>query len=83
MNRTVDFISKDKPAAALRWAKEVYRKVSRLKRFPRSGRVVPEFGREEVREILIGNYRVIYKIEKTVFILAVHHGAKTLKSPAA
>jgi len=39
------------------------------------GRVVPEFKREEIREIFIFNYRMIYRIEKfQVSILAFIHG---------
>jgi toxin ParE1/3/4 len=78
LNRITDLIAKDKPTAALQWAKEVHQKVFRLGSFPKSGRIVPEFGRNEIREILIGDYRVIYKIEKEVAILTIFHGAKHL-----
>lgn len=76
LNLIVDFIGRDKKEAALQWARRIHRKVSRLQRFPKSGRVVPEIGREEVREILIGDYRVVYKIGLQVSILTVFHGAK-------
>ena len=69
-------ISKDKKEAALRWARSVEKKVARLRHFPKSGRAVPEVGREEIREILVGSYRIIYKLEKTVSVLTVFHGAK-------
>lgn len=72
----VDRIAQDKKGAALRWAATVRKKVDRLRAFPKSGRVVPEVGREEIREILIGDYRIIYKVEGSVFILTVFHGAK-------
>lgn len=82
LNRIVDFISRDKKEAALQWARLIHRKVSRLQRFPKSGRVVPEVGREEIREILIGDYRVVYKIGAQVSILTVFHGAKEALSDA-
>ena len=70
-----EIIALDKKKAALKWAESVRKKVTRLKKFPRSGRVVPELKREEIREIIIGNYRVIYKLGKEVAILTVFHGA--------
>ncbi len=43
------------------------------------GRVVPELGETEVRELLIGNYRLLYEIHgKQVYILALIHGARDL-----
>jgi plasmid stabilization system protein ParE len=35
--------------------------VSRLSNFPQRGRVVPEFPDGPYREILVGQYRVIYR----------------------
>ena len=79
LNRIADRIARDKTSAAFRWVQTMYRKVLRLGHFPKSGRVVPELKREEVREILIDDYRVIYKVEKkTVSILTIFHGAKIL-----
>ena len=47
--------------------------------FPRSGRIVPEVGDPAIREILLGNYRIVYRIKSgAVEILAVHHGARLL-----
>lgn len=76
LNLIVDRIAQDKKIVAFRWATTIRKKVDRLRVFPKSGRVVPEVGREEIREILIGDYRIIYKVERSVSILAVFHGAK-------
>jgi len=46
-------IALDKPEAARRWMEDVYKKVSRLEKFPNSGRKVPETGRPEIREIFL------------------------------
>ena len=78
LNKIVEKIALDKYETAFRWAKTVEKKVSRLKNFPKSGRVVPELGREEIREILVGSYRIIYKLEEFVSILAVLHGSRKL-----
>jgi len=43
------------------------------------GRVVPELEEPAVRELIIGNYRLIYEIDGAdVSILALIHGARDL-----
>ena len=74
------FIAADKPEAALRWLDGLFKAVDRLERFPESGRVVPEIGMAEYREIVYGRaYRVIYRIEKSrLSILTVRNFAQLL-----
>lgn len=44
------------------------------------GRIVPEIGDSDIRELILGTYRLLYRIEvKSVRILALIHGAKDLK----
>lgn len=46
---------------------------------PRSGRVVPELGQDFVREVILGNYRTIYRLlNDEVQVLTIHHGARLL-----
>ena len=68
------YIARDKPHAAERWVKELFKVVGRLAKHPRSCRTLPELNREDVREVIHGNYRVIYKIEDDIHILTVRHG---------
>ena len=43
------------------------------------GRVVPELGDPNVRELIVGNYRLIHEVTpESVFILVVIHGARDL-----
>ena len=62
-----------------RWTR--FRKaVKRLGRFPGSGATVQERGLPELREIQVGNYRVIYRFGKQVVeIIAVVHSARQLR----
>ena len=75
-----DYISKD----SVRYAKiQVFRLKSRtqvLKANPHVGRTVPEFVNERYRELIEGNYRIIYKVvdKKRIDILAIHHVARDL-----
>lgn len=73
------FISRDSPYYARLFARQVFERVERLEPFPLSGRVVPEVKREEVREIIFGNYRIVYRLlHDEAEIITVHHGAMPL-----
>lgn len=68
------YIAMDSPAAAERWVANLARKVERLREFPEPGRRVPEVLKKEFRELVIDNYRVIYRLSRgAVFILTVRH----------
>ncbi len=68
------FISHDDLAAAEEWVAGVFAAVDRLTEHPYSGPMVPELGREEIRQITYGSYRIIYKISKTgAGVLSVRH----------
>ena len=75
------FISRDSSYYARVFANDIFIAAERLEQFPRSGRVVPEVGREDIREILFGDYRIIYRIiPDEVEILTVYHSARLLDS---
>ncbi|HYO76007.1 MAG TPA: type II toxin-antitoxin system RelE/ParE family toxin [Thermoanaerobaculia bacterium] len=67
------FIAADKPDAALRWLDGLFDATDRLEHFPDSGRVVPEIGLPEYREIVYGkSHRVVYRRDRRgVSILTV------------
>jgi toxin ParE1/3/4 len=77
----VKYISKDKPKAAQNWAAEIKTSVLKLGDFPHFGRIVPEYSDDSIREIIKGQYRIVYKIDdekETIVILAVHHSKRLL-----
>ena len=77
MAEIVGYISRDRPDAARQWAEGVFDAVDQLASFPGQGRVVPEVGRPSIRELIHGEYRVIYKVEaKAIGILTVRHGRR-------
>ena len=74
-----EYITIDNPSAAIAWVEKVFEKVDLLKLSPKMGREVPEISRKENREIIFGNYRIIYRIEKTkISILTIRHGKQIL-----
>ncbi len=72
-------IARDAPAAAGEYVRRLRKSVERLRDFPFSGEVVPEIGRDDIREVIQGVYRVIHRAsDKRVEILTVFHGARIL-----
>jgi len=79
INEIADYIASDSLLAAEKWVNSIYDSVKRLEDFPKSGRVVPEVGKQYIREIFWGNYRIIYRIGKeAINILTVRHGEQLL-----
>jgi plasmid stabilization system protein ParE len=73
----VDSIAADRPSAARRWVRELFAKAAAIRHQPRRGRKVPELDRDDVREILFGEYRVIYRLDpKRIVVLTVRHGRR-------
>jgi toxin ParE1/3/4 len=76
-------IARDAPKTAVTYVRKLRDSVKRLAKFPFSGEVVPEFSREDLREILQGNYRIIYRVSTNrVDILTVFHSARILRRDA-
>ena len=74
-----DYIAQDKPSAAEKWIDTVFSKVEQLKSSPEIGRIVPEINNTQFRELIYGNYRIIYRIEKKqISILTIRHGKQIL-----
>ncbi len=74
-----EYIAQDKPSAAEKWIDTVFSKVEQLKSTPEIGRLVPEIRNDQFRELIYGNYRIIYRIEKELIsILTIRHGMQIL-----
>ena len=78
----IEYIRKDKPEAAVRFRRKAEKALRRLDRFPDSGRRLPEFPDLPFREVVVAPYRFFYRLEKkTVWIVAVWHGAQQPDKP--
>ena len=76
-----DYIAKDSKYYAFLFAKKVIAIVKSLPEFPKTGRVVPEYNDENLREKIYGNYRIVYRIkEEVIEIVAICHGARQLEN---
>ena len=56
------FIAGDSPRYASLTVGRLVRAVGRLRDHPESGRIVPELGRADVREVIHGAYRIVYRL---------------------
>jgi toxin ParE1/3/4 len=74
-----DYIARDKPSAAKKWVNTVFSKVEQLTSSPEIGRIVPVINDTRFRELIYGNYRIIYRIDdKQISILTIRHGKQVL-----
>ena len=64
-----EFIALDKPSAAIDWANSVFDLAESIGSQPEMGREVPELIGTGYRELIFGNYRIIYKLSDTIQIL--------------
>lgn len=77
VDEAIAYVARDDPAAALEWLEHLLERVASLGSFPDSGRVVPELQRDDIREIMVGAYRVVYRRGKDrVEIAAIRHHAR-------
>ena len=79
VSEIAEYIAQDKPSASENWIDTVFSKVDKLKSSPEIGRIVPEIKNNQFRELIYGNYRIIYRIEKKqISILTIRHGMQIL-----
>jgi len=70
------YIAKDSPTYALRTVDRLTKRSQQIANFPLSGRRVPEYDLEQIREVLEGSYRIIYHIKSDqIDVVAVIHSA--------
>ena len=75
-----NYISEDSIKYAEITIRKIKAKTTILKKYIRIGRIVPEFNTEEIRELIEGNYRIIYRIvsENQVDIITIYHSSRDL-----
>jgi toxin ParE1/3/4 len=77
-----EFIDRDSVHHAALFVDRLLDAVDRLQNFQLSGRVIPEIGNQQCREVIYGSYRIMYRIVKNdVWITGVIHGARDWKPP--
>ena len=78
----IAYIYQGNPPAAIAFRRKAEKVLSRLRKFPQSGMALPEFPDLPFREVIVRPYRFFYRVrEKTVWIVAVWHGAQLPEEP--
>ena len=73
------YISRDAPSTAKAFIRRIQERARKIGVMPTAGALVVEAPGSDVREIYVGNYRVIYRIlAEEVHILTIMHGAQML-----
>ncbi|MBX3229536.1 MAG: type II toxin-antitoxin system RelE/ParE family toxin [Labilithrix sp.] len=67
-----DYIAADNPAAAERWVGRLIAKAEAAARLPMAGRVVPEKGRTDIREVFLRTYRIVYRVREDSILVLTH-----------
>lgn len=74
------YISADNPTAAKRWVDRLRQRVRNSRHAPLSGRMVPELEREDIWELIEGNYRIVYQVlDDRIVVLTVFEGHQLSK----
>ena len=75
-----DYIARDSETAAAHMVARFLGAVDLVAQFPRAGRVVPELEREDLRERILGNYRIVYRNPSSKCLACAH--LSLITSPA-
>lgn len=76
-----EYISQDSEYYASLFVKRLVNVVENIPLFPKSGRMVPEYGKEDLREKIYQNYRIVYRIKKEIIeLVAIVHSARQFKN---
>lgn len=74
-----DYIAADKPDAARAWVERLRKQAAKMVPIARAGRIVPEIGRDDVRETLLRTYRIVYRVvDDGIVVLTVFEGKRLL-----
>jgi toxin ParE1/3/4 len=79
------YVAQRNPTAARRLVQKIVRRMDRVQMFPNSGGYVEEDDTRGYRQVLQGNYRVIYRYDpaaNTAFVVTVIHAARLLDTDA-
>jgi len=79
LRKIVRYISLDAPDRALQFGRFLISHTKSLAQFPGLGRVVPEFGDDSIREIIVRSYRVVYRVnhsQRLIEVIRFWHAAR-------
>ncbi len=77
------YIARDNATAARRWVKQLIDRARTTVEHPLAGRRVPELEREDIREVFVKSYRIIYRVtDSAIRVLTVIQGHRQMPDDA-
>ena len=74
-----EYIARENPAAADAWVLKLTTRLEAVAGVPWSGRKVPELGRDDLREVIMRGYRLVYRVRaRRITVLTVFEGHRLL-----
>ena len=64
LDKQIDFIAKDKPEAARRFKSLVLYRIEKIPGMPYANRKSIFFDRDEIRDMVVKGYIIVYKVDK-------------------
>lgn len=75
------YIARDNLSTARRWVERLRERARQAAATPLAGRVVPELQRDDIREVFLRNYRIVYRVrENAIDVLTVFEGHRLFKA---
>jgi toxin ParE1/3/4 len=75
------YIAQDNPSAARQWVERLRQRARQAAARPLAGRVVPELQQNDVREVFLRTYRIVYRVRKgTIDVLTVFEGHRLFEA---
>ena len=79
LRSAVEYIKKENPASAAAFLGQALETARSLAEFSERGHVVAELDDPEVRQLLVGRYRLLYEVQAdTVWVMRIVHGNRDL-----
>ena len=78
----MEYISVDSEFYAKQVIQRIFLRITTLETHPKIGRVVPEFSDPTLREMIDGNYRIIYKVAEDgpISVVRIYHRSRLLRT---
>ena len=81
LDSACDFIAHDSPKYAYFFAERIVKLIETIPQQPLFGAVVPEYNRDDLRERLFQNYRIVYRVfQGGIEVVTISHSARLLPS---
>ncbi len=79
LEQIAEYIAQDAPLTASKLVEHFLQSIERLPLFPYMGRVVPEIGKSNIRELISKNYRILYEVKEfNLDLLGIVHSRQQL-----